>query len=34
LQNPLYKAEAWGIRQDPKLLSKISHFVLKADQML
>ena len=34
LQNPLYKAEAWGIRQDPKLISKISHFVLKADQML
>ena len=34
LQNPLYKAEAMAIRQDPRLLSKVSHFVLKADQML
>ncbi len=34
LQNPIYKAEALAFRQDPKLLSKVSHFILKADQML
>lgn len=32
--NPLNRAEAMALRGDPKLVSKLSHFVLKADKML
>ena len=33
-QDLLYKAQAWSVYKDPEFLSKVSHFILKADMMI